>query len=85
MLGPEVKWTIAGAVAYVACAHAAMDQRERALKYLNELPAAIEQGASWGINYILMSLFAATTIWQLNSTDHVEVIERNISLSQFAG
>ena len=77
-LGPEAKWTLASALAYSACVFASMGERERALQQLNELPAALELGAGWGINYVPMALYAARTAWVLNCTDQVDVIERNI-------
>ncbi len=77
-IGEEIKWTLSGATAYVACGYAYSGQPDRALRYLNELPLAVEKGASWGINYIPMTLLAAATLWLLNRTDHVEVIEQSI-------
>ena len=84
-IGPEVKWTLAGARAYSAFTFALMGERERALGYLREIPDAIEHGAPSGINYILMTLLAAAAIWVLNCTDFSEVIERNIRSKILAG
>ncbi len=75
--GPEAL-EVAGACAYSACINAFLGDRERALKEFNELPAAIEDGAGWTISYVPMVLFAARTIWVLNSAAHAELIERNI-------
>ncbi len=77
-IGAEIKWTLSGATAYVACANAYLGQKDRALQYLNELPYAVENGAPWGVNYIPMTLLAANTLWLLNRTDHAEVIEQSI-------
>ncbi|HUA32150.1 MAG TPA: AAA family ATPase [Candidatus Binataceae bacterium] len=77
-LGAEAKWTLANVLAYSACVDAYMGLRERSLRHLNELPAALELGAGWGSNYVTMALYAERTIWVLNIADHAEIIERNI-------
>ncbi len=75
--GPEAL-ELAVARAYFACIYAFLGERERALRELNELPAALEDGAGWAISYVPMSLFAARTIWVLNAPAHAEIIERNL-------
>ncbi|MGO9454127.1 MAG: ATP-binding protein [Candidatus Binataceae bacterium] len=75
--GPEVL-ELAGARACVACIYAFIGERESALRELNELPAALEYGAGWTFTYVSTALFAARTVWELNSAAHAEVIERNI-------
>ncbi len=77
-VGTEVKWTLAGARAYSAYVFAHINQRDRALRYLSELPLAIERGAPWGVNYLPMTLLAAMASWVLNHVDYAEVIERSI-------
>ena len=76
--GPEGKWMLSGSYAYCAGLYACIGQRELSLEHLNLVPEAIERGASWGANYIITACMAATTLWILGRTDHVEVIERNI-------
>ena len=77
-MGPEGKWGMSLGFAYSARSFAAAGQSEIALNFLSLLPKAIERGAPWSLNYVGTTCMAATTIWSLKRTDHIEVIERNL-------
>ena len=77
-VGAEAKWTLSSAISCMAYVYACMNQPDRALQLLSELPEAFERGAPWDFNYVMTAAFAAGALWVLNRTDHVEVFERNI-------
>ena len=77
-LGPEGKWMLSGSYAYSAALYAYVGQPDLSLQHLSLVPDAIERGAGWGVNYLLTACMAVTTLWILNRTDHIDVIERNI-------
>ena len=74
----ESKWASAMINAYVSYLLARINQPALAIQRVNLLPAALEAGAPWARTYCSMACIAAATLWMLNRTDHVDVIERNI-------
>ncbi len=45
---------------------------------LGSLLAPLERAPAWAPNYSLIACHAALTLWNLERTDHIEVIERNL-------
>ncbi len=75
---PENNWAlglIRGCAAYV---FSRVNQPELAVQFLAGLPPALERGAAWEPTYGAMACDAAATLWTLNRTDLIEIIERSI-------
>jgi len=73
-----VKYYRAPTDAAVARTHARMGDPERALRRLGRIPVAIEKAPAWAQNYIRMICDAAETLWLIEKTDFIDVIERNL-------
>ncbi len=72
------KWAasaIHGAAAYVL---SRINQTELALQRLQMLFPALEVGAGWTVVYGGMACDAAATLWLLNRTDSISLLERNL-------
>ncbi len=66
---------IHGAAAYIL---SRINQTELALQRLELLFRAIEAGAGWTYVYSAMACDTAATLWFLNRTDSIGIVERNI-------
>jgi tetratricopeptide (TPR) repeat protein len=78
------KWASApihAAAAYVLCR---INQPEMAMQRLELLSAALEYGAGWAVVYGGMACDAAATLWLLNRTETIDIVERNLREKVFA-
>jgi len=73
-----VKYYRAPTDAAVARSHARMGTPDRALRRLARVIIAIDKAPAWAENYIRTICDAAETLWLIDRTDFVEVIERNL-------
>jgi hypothetical protein len=74
----ETQWASAPINAAAAYLMSRINQPDLALqRYLSLLPA-LEHGAGWTRVYGTMACDAADTLWLLNRTDSIEIVERNI-------
>jgi hypothetical protein len=64
--------------ASIARSHAHMGRMERAVRRLTSVLPAIEGAPGWAPNYVRIVCDAAATLWLIERTDHVEIIERNL-------
>ncbi len=64
--------------AAAALASARLGRAEEALHWLGTLIAGFERGRPSWTAYTQVACDAAATLWQLERTDHIEVIERNL-------
>ena len=70
---------------YRAIIHAArartdarMGRTREALRMLESLLPALEQAPAWAENYVRLACDLAETLWLVDRTDHIEIIERNL-------
>jgi tetratricopeptide (TPR) repeat protein len=70
--------TFAAVRAMAAWYCARTGQAEQALFFLESILDPLERAPGWVITYDLVAFHAAGTLWLLERTDHVEVIERNL-------
>jgi tetratricopeptide (TPR) repeat protein len=75
---PEVTWFLAAFRAARARIYAHLGKAEQALELLKLLVVPLERAAGWVPNYTRMACDAASALWLLETTDHIEVIERNL-------
>jgi hypothetical protein len=74
----ETQWASAPINAAAAYLMSRINQPDFALqRYLSLLPA-IEHGAGWTRVYGSMACDAADTLWLINRTDSIEIVERNL-------
>jgi predicted ATPase len=74
----EFKFFTAPGYAMSALAMAQNHQTEPAMQFIAMLPEALRRGAPWGFAYAMMACDAASTLWMLNRTEHLEVIEASV-------
>lgn len=74
----ENKWVLAPSQTGFARAYAHLGRVEAALAMLAKAIPAIERVEHGGDNYTRMVCDTAGTLWMLGSTEHVDVIERNL-------
>ncbi len=74
----EVPTALGSFRAAAALANARLGPTEEALHWLGTLIAGLERASGWSGNYVAIACDAAATLWQLERTDHIEVIERNL-------
>jgi class 3 adenylate cyclase/tetratricopeptide (TPR) repeat protein len=74
----ENQWASAAIRAAGAALYAWIGRSEDALRWLGTLLPAIERAPLWAPNYPLLPCLAAYALWQLDRTDHIDVIERNL-------
>jgi class 3 adenylate cyclase/tetratricopeptide (TPR) repeat protein len=74
----ENNWALGTLRACMGRANAHLGRSENALTLLTAVLSALERAPGWAANYARMAADAASTLWLLNRSDHVEVIERNI-------
>ena len=73
---PQFRWAYAAACASVAMTMAQRGLAEPAMQMLSVVPNALVRGAPWGISYGIAAHDTVFTLWLLNRTDHLEVIEK---------
>jgi tetratricopeptide (TPR) repeat protein len=71
----ENNWFQATACAMGAKAYARLGRAEDALGLLATLLPRLERAPGWAVHYTFMACEAATTLWLLQRTDHIDVIE----------
>jgi tetratricopeptide (TPR) repeat protein len=64
--------------ASIARRHARMGRCEPAMRRLAAVLPAIERAPAWAENYVKIACDAAETLWLIQRTDHIEIIERNL-------
>jgi class 3 adenylate cyclase len=74
----EFKWAYAAICATTAYALAQQNQPEQAVLLLPTVRDALIRGASWGLTYNMMACDAASALWLMRRTDHIEVIESSL-------
>jgi len=80
----ENRWRLAAVTAVVARSKAEAVRNAEALQGLTALLPAIERAGGSAPGYTLMTCLAAGTLWALDSTDHIEIIERNLRVKTIA-
>ncbi|MEX2236481.1 MAG: AAA family ATPase [Dehalococcoidia bacterium] len=80
LLQPAIEQQFAFSAIRAASAevYASSGREDDALRWLGTTIAAIERAPGWTGNYALVTGAAARALWEMNRTDHAEVIERNI-------
>jgi hypothetical protein len=75
---PEYQWVFAAIRAVAAAVCARLQRTDEALHWLGTLVAPLERAPGWALNYTMLACLAVETLWLLERTDHIEVIERNL-------
>ena len=75
---PEYQWVFAAIRATAAAVYARLERTEEALHLLGTLVAPLERAPGWAANYTAVACDAVETLWLLERTDHIEVIEHNL-------
>ena len=74
----ENSYALAAFRAVAALGSALLGRTEEALSRLGTLVVPLERAPGWAPNYTLLACLAASTLWALERTDHIEIIERNL-------
>ena len=74
----ENQWALAQIRAAAARIYARLGHVEEALRHVETLLAPLERAPAWAPGYPRIACDAALALWELQRTDHVEVIERNL-------
>jgi tetratricopeptide (TPR) repeat protein len=74
----ENNWAFAAIRAVGARAFAHMGMADQAMALLGTLLAPLERAQGWATNYVRVAADAASTLWLLGCTDHIDAIERSI-------
>jgi class 3 adenylate cyclase/tetratricopeptide (TPR) repeat protein len=74
----EARWALAPWQAGTAYVLSRTGHPRGALRFLQACLPGIERAPGWAPNYTSMVHDAARTLWYLRSTDHIEIIERNL-------
>ena len=74
----ENRWALAAIKAVAACIYALERRNAEALQALAAVLPAIERAVGSAPNYTLVIGLASDTLWTLERTDHVKIIERNL-------
>jgi class 3 adenylate cyclase/tetratricopeptide (TPR) repeat protein len=69
---------LATACAVGARVYARLGRTEEALLLLGTLLPRLERAPGWAVHYTFMACEAATALWLLERTDHIDVIERSL-------
>jgi class 3 adenylate cyclase/tetratricopeptide (TPR) repeat protein len=80
----ENRWALAAIRCAAACSHAHERRRTEAIQGLAGVLPAIEHAVGSAPNYTALIGVAADTLWTLERTDHIEVIERNLRAKTIA-
>jgi tetratricopeptide (TPR) repeat protein len=75
---PELNWFLAAFRAARVRIYAHLGKAEQAVDQLKHLVVPLERAPGWTSNYTRMACDAASALWLLGRTDHIEVIERNL-------
>ena len=75
---PENIWARAIARMFTALVSAFGGKRQLALKLLVATLPAVETGGPWNLNYTLLICGVCRTLWELDCSDHIDLIERNL-------
>jgi class 3 adenylate cyclase len=75
---PALAWTFGWVCGVAAAAAAHQGEEERALRLLDDLAPWLERAPVWTINFPRMAYDAAETLWLLERTDHVALVERTL-------
>ena len=75
---PQFRWALVGAFAANAERMARKNLVEPALQLLGRVREGLLCGAPWGLSYSLVASDAASALWLLNRTDHLDVIEQSL-------
>ena len=75
---PELRWLtgVWKAAAAAICAEAG--RVEQALSWLADVMPAIARAPGEALNYVAMVFYALQTLWLIERTDHLDVIEANL-------
>jgi class 3 adenylate cyclase/tetratricopeptide (TPR) repeat protein len=84
VLAPENRWALVAVRALAACCNAHAARSTEALQGLAATLPAIERAAGSAPQYTLVIGNAADTLWTLERTDHIEIIERNLRAKTIA-
>ena len=74
----EDNWALAQIRAVAANVFARVERADDAVQQVAALIPALERALGWSLNYPAMASDAASALWELQRSDHIEVIERNI-------
>jgi class 3 adenylate cyclase len=75
---PQFKWALVAGCACNAEIAARRNLAEPAMQLLAMVPAGLIRGAAWGLSYRIAACDSASTIWLLNRTDYLDIIENSI-------
>src|SRR5262249_11968927 len=68
----------AAMLGHAAWLSARLGNAKAALPFLHSIIEPLERAPGWAISYEQIAFTAAGTLWLLERTDHVDVIERNL-------
>ncbi len=74
----EHHYALAPIQAAAAAVYARLGRTEEALRWLRTLLPPLERAPAWANSYPALACLAAWALWELQRTDHAEVIERNL-------
>jgi len=74
----ENRWVLSIVQILAALYNAYAKREDESLRRLGEVIPVIEHAPAWSINYPLLVFVGAWTLWELERTDHLETIERNL-------
>jgi len=75
---PDSRWAMQAVVAANARAEAAVGDGDRAMALLEQALVGVERAPGNAPNYPLIVSLLVSTLWGLDRTDHVDVLERNL-------
>jgi class 3 adenylate cyclase len=73
---PALAWAFGWFCGAAAAAAAHRGEAERALGFLDDLAPWLERAPGWTIGFSRMAYDAAETLWLLERTDHLDLVER---------
>jgi tetratricopeptide (TPR) repeat protein len=74
----ENSWVLAVMRALTAAAMAIAGREEEAMRYYHEALPAVEAAGGWAVNYPFLTGTMAATLWNIERTDQIDVLQRNI-------
>ena len=75
---PQSRFALTAMATAAAYINARIGNVDVALRWIGQVPAALEAGTPFVPIYASVACNAALALWFLNRTDHVEIIERNL-------
>jgi class 3 adenylate cyclase/tetratricopeptide (TPR) repeat protein len=75
---PQFRWAMVAGFASNALILAQRNLPDPALSLLERVRDGLLRGAPWGLSYGVAAGDAASTLWLLNRTDHIDVVEASV-------